>query len=781
VQRAIETLSLLALITVAALRPLVRETYDSAPSLFTEALRTVRDPSPLRTVVFDLLILGGVAGLLLARAIGASRRYRRTGLEWGAILVALAAVVSCVFAGNKRLALNGAVDWLCCPLLTIALVQLLHRPWQRRLALAAVLATACAQAFQCYEQHLVGFDETWAHYQSIKEETWSRQGVELDSARVDAFERRLRAREASGSMPHSNVAGSYLVLCGLAAVGLTIARWRRPTAGFDRLLKAGCALMTTGLLGAVVLTWSLGAIIAGVVAVILWIVVAGLGRWIKPHRATAFIVGWVCVATVGVGVVGYGLYRHALPSWSLTFRWQYWRASSKLIADHALTGVGRENYDRHYLRYKLIEAPEEVANPHNLFVQAAADWGALGLVGVVVMLVGASRVVCLTPVMRDENLAAPRGSPRGDSTARDARPADGDAHAAARDGPGAGFMLRWGVTVLILLTAGRVALIWTDDPRFFFHAYYLSMTTALCWLVGFAVFGLGWESVDEGSDRPSRSLSAGVAFGLFAFVLHDMINFAAFVPATATTVFTLLAVCVAQRSGRESRAVERTGVARWLPFGLAIGGIAIVVGAAAVPVARAGYHLGRAREMGRQIVPAAVTAQIANAEYDRAVEADPLDPTPCVEKARWLMALSQIPNLRDEAYRLAAEALAKGADRDPFSAKLPRMQMQLYLQRALSSGRSEDYVAAIDAGLRALQLYPRDPTGLAMLGDVQLVAGEATGSRQLLRDAVASYDRALRLDDQRLVWEELHRLREKDRAAIQSKRQRAEDLLSSQR
>ncbi len=779
-QRAIETLSLSVLITVAVLRPLVGESYDSAPSLFTEALGTLRDPPPLRTLVFDLLILGSVAGWLLARAVGPFRRYRRTGLEWGAMIVALAAVVSCVFAGNKRLAMNATIDWLCYPLLTIALVQLLRRPWQRHLLLAAVLATACVQAFQCAEQYFFDFDRNWEHYQSIKEELWSNQGVELDSAKVESFERRMQAREASGSMPHSNVAGSYLVLCGLAAIGLAIARWRRPNAGLGWLLKFGCALATGALLGAVVLTWSLGAIIAGVVAIILWIVVAGLGRWIEPHRARAFVVGWVCVAAAGVGVMGYGLYRNALPSWSLTFRWQYWRASSELIADHGLTGVGRENYGRHYLRYKLIESPEEVANPHNLFVQAAADWGALGLIGVVVMLVGASRVVCLSPAMRDERLAAPRGSPRGDSTSPDARPSSGDAPTGTGDASSPGVMLRWGVTVLILLTAGRLALIWTDDPKFFFYAYYISMTTAICWLIGFAVFGLGWGSTEEEADQPSRLVSTGIAFGLFAFVLHDMINFATFVPATATTVFALLAVCIAQRSVSESAAVARTGVGRWLPLGLAIGGIVLVVGTAAVPVARAGHHLDRARDAGRQLVPAPVTAQMANADYDRAVEADPLDPTPCVEKARWLMALSAIPNLRDEAYRLAADSLAQGADRDPFSAKLPRMQMQLYLQKALSSGKPKDYLAAIDAGQRALELYPRDPNGLAMLGDVQLEAGEATGSAQLLRDAIASYERALRLDDQRLAWEELNRLREKDKLAIQSNIQRAADLLSGQ-
>jgi tetratricopeptide (TPR) repeat protein len=443
--------------------------------------------------------------------------------------------------------------------------------------------------------------------------------------------------------------------------------------------------------------------------------------------------------------------------------------------------VGRENYGRHYLRYKLIEAPEEVANPHNLFVQAAADWGALGLIGVVVMLVGASRVVCLSPAVRDQNLAAPRGSPRGDSTSRDARPSDGDAPTGAGDVPDTGFMLRWGVTVLILLTVGRLALIWTDAPRFFAYAYYILMTTAICWLIGFAVFGLSWGSTGEQPDQPSRSVSTAIAFGLFAFVLHDMINFATFVPATATTLFTLLAVCIAQRSASDAAPIARTRVGRWLPFGLATGGIVFVVGAGAVPVARAGHHLERAREAGRQIVPAPVTAQTANAEYDRAVEADPLDPTPCVEKARWLMALSAIPNLRYEAHQLAAEALARGADRDPFSAKLPRMQMQLYLQKALTSGDPEDYLAAIDAGRRALELYPRDPNGLAMLGDVQLESGEATRSDQLLRDAIASYERALRLDDRRLAWEELNRLREKDKLAIQSNIQRAEDLLFNRR
>src|SRR3972149_4513715 len=111
VQRRIENLSLFVLIGLVALRPLVGESYDPAGNTLTEALGVVSDPQPLTTLVFDLLVLGSTCGWLVVRAMGSPRTYRRTGLEWGATLVAIAAVVSCFFAGNKRLAVNATTDW----------------------------------------------------------------------------------------------------------------------------------------------------------------------------------------------------------------------------------------------------------------------------------------------------------------------------------------------------------------------------------------------------------------------------------------------------------------------------------------------------------------------------------------------------------------------------------------------------------------------------------------------------------------------------------------------
>jgi hypothetical protein len=503
------------------------------------------------------------------------------------------------------------------------------------------------------------------------------------------------------------------------------------------------------------------------VGIVLWLVVSVLRPWIDVHRRKAFFIGWIAVAAGLVCVVGYGLHHDRLPGWSLTFRWQYWQASSELIADHALTGVGRENFGRHYLRYKPIESPEEVANPHNLFVQAAADWGLLGLIGVVTMLVGGSRAVCF--------------GPRGRSDVRATTPVQDPRNAIhglrAGSSPGRRTMLGWAIAIILAIIMIRVPLIRTADPNFVYYAYYTSVTLGLSLLIGFAIFGVGWDQEASQPDPSSGLVGAGVAIGLFAFVLHDMINFATFVPATATTFFALLAVSIAQRSPDEPIIQPCGARRRWLPPMALFTGIVVVAWAAVVPVARAGHFLRRARLTGRELAPGPVTGQVAYGYFHRAAQADPFDPTPFVERTHWLLAGSAVPRLRDEALRLAVPSLDEAIKRDPFSLKLHRTRMRGFKARAEAMGSVEDRLAAVEAARRALELYPQDPAGIASLADRQLEAGEAASSDQLLEEAVANFERALKLDGERLTWEELHRFRERERRAIQSKIRRARRVL----
>jgi len=767
VQRRIENASLFVLIGLVALRPLIGESYDSAGNSVTDALGVVSDPKPLATLIFDVLILASSCGWLVARMIGSPRSYRRTGLEWGTALVAVAGIVSCVVAGNKRLAINATLDWLCLPLLAIALVQLLRKPWQRRLLLAAVLASACVEAAHCLEQSLT-FPETWAHYQSMKSDFWARQGVKPDSSQVELFEQRMKARQATGFFPLSNVAGSYLVLCGLAGIGLTAAQWRRLGNGPKNLIASLCTISTASVLVAVVLTKSFGAAVSGIAGLVLWIAIRRFREWIDANRVRTWMIGWLCVVAGAGGVIGYGLLRGSLPGWSLTFRWQYWQASSKLIADHWATGVGRENFSRHYLRYKAIESPEEVANPHDLFVQAAADWGLLGLVGIVVMALGASLRFAVRP---------PARSPP-------------DAEEAAF--PTRSTMMLWTVGLLLVVTVGRLPLLGTADPNFL---YYSTVITGFVWLLGFIVFlgalpdaspspyplPQGGEGVGIPAAVRGAEVGVAVAVGLFAFLLHDTINFAMFVPGSATTFFALLGFWLARRSGNPADSHMNVGpsvLRTRLALAAVLAASALVIGIGVIPVARARYHLDLAQQAAAVPLAGPIHEHAAFRSYDAASASDPFDPTSGIARAQWLVGLTGTsPEQRALLQRRAVEALTTAMQRDPFNIQLPRIRSRLYLDLAESTGAEDDYDAAVEDARRALELYPLNPAGIVALADVQAAAGEALGSEKLMREALANYGEAIRLDDRRLPWETFHRLGTKAKDEIRAKIRRVEERL----
>ncbi len=760
-QRTVETLSLLVLIGVTILRPLVAESYDSSGNSFSVALGDLRDPTPLRTLCFDVLILVGALGWLVARALGPVRRYRWTGLELGAAIVAIAAVTSCFFAGNKRLALNATMDWLCYPVLAITLAQLLDRSVYRRILVAGILASACVQAFYCVEQAWVGFDDTWEHYQSIKEQFWASQGVDLNSGRVESFERRILARESSGVLPHSNVTGSYLVLCGLTALGVMIARWRRCLAiraqdrtarsaavGFDKydLMRwtgaIGATLGTAFVLGAVLLTKSTGAIVSAEVGLAVWLILWGFHAWFLQHRTKAILLGWIAVGCVGSAVVAHGLYHDSLPGVSLTFRWQYWKTSAAMVAEHPLTGVGRENFGRHYLQYKPIESPEEVGNPHNLFIQAASDWGVVGLLGMAVMVIGVSLVVARRPEM--ETRAG--GQPPVTRSRRS--------------------WFLWATGLLLVITLGRLPLLGTDDFSFL---YYSSMTTGLCWLAGFVCFAFLGRHRFPDRGPGDRAIRTGAVIGLLAFTVHDMINFATFIPGTATTLFALTAFCVSGPSEDDGATRHVSSTSRWLPPAMAGLAIAIVICLGVLPVGRSAASMERARRNARLVAGRPIERQDAYLLYEQAGRADPFDPTPWVRSARWLTAVSELPGQAEQSLRLAFNSLDEAIARDPYHLKLRRMRVDLLRRRATALGHHEDYLAAVSAARDALELYPLDPKGFVLLADCLFDAGHAAGSSDLLREAIQICEHALALDGQRARWEKLRRFRNRERSEIRTK------------
>lgn len=753
-QRRIESLSLLVLLVLVGLRPLVPESYDSAGDSISQALAVLADPTPLRTAVFDLLILLSACTYLLGRVLQPANGYRRTGLEWGTAVLLAAAAISCLYAGQQRLALNAALDWLCYPILTIVLVQLLRTGFQRRLLLAVVLASAAAQAIECFDQYYFAYEQTRAEYENLKEELWARQGVELDSPQVELYERRLLAHEAQGYLGHPNVAGSYLVLCAFAAAAVAWSMWWGAGTSGRRLRGLGVAALALGLIWAAGLTGSRGALAAGTAGLALALLVVGLKNWISTHRRKAWVLGWVCVGVGMLAAVGHGLYHGSLPGASLNFRWQYWRASADLIADHGLTGVGRENFGTHYLRYKSIESPEEISNPHNLLVQTTAEWGVLGLAGMALLLLGGSYVV-----------VGAHGEPRLRCTARD----DGvSARTEASTPAGRERVFAWACGLFVGVILLRLTLLGTSDAS---YLYFNGVVTGMAWLVGFALIAPGVSRERDPAGEVSPVAVTGVAVGLFTLLLHDLINFALFVPAAATTFFALLAYVIAARVHRDTSPETQTAALRgrpWVQFTLMTVTTAAVLILIVIPVGRSLDLLAHARASSRHLTSGSLAEQPAHRRFLTARAADTLDPTAPQEHAEWLLRLGAVPRLRDDAFDAALPALEEALQRDPDSVQLRRLQMHAFHARAEAHENASDRAAAIEAARAALRLYPQDPRALVTLADRLLEAAEAQGSHDQLQAALTTYRDALALDECRPEWEVIRRFPQRVSARIEA-------------
>lgn len=788
VARGLHVFGFVVLVTIAAARPLVVETYASSQTSIDRALTAIGDPSPIRTLVFDLVIM--IVGLLwlTGRALAPDQPYRRSGLERGGVILAIAALLSCLAAGNQRLAINASIDWLSLLVLGILLVQLTQRTWQRNLLVMAIVATTFTQATVCLEQHFISHADTREQYfeEGFREEFWASQGVPLDDPQVDLFERRLNAQETSGTLPHPNVAASALLLGLFPAVALALlglrslvgrsspSRNRKPiradsdvhgdrdknAVGRDNVTRQRgnearsnigailCAVMAGMIAVAVFTTGSLGAM-ASVILVVVLGAIAWLKRdWISRHRRRVFVWAWIAVLVGIGGVIGHGLYHKSLPGMSLTFRWQYWTASAKMFVDYATTGVGRENFGSHYLQYKAIDSPEEISTPHNLLVQAATEWGIIGLIGFAFLLFDGSRKL----VPGRARLDPPEPVPQPVASATTPTEVM------------AGLLIAPAVVML------RVGLLGVDDAAM---KYYVTVLTAIAWCLGFLV-----TSMPLAAQRAGRFVRVAAGSSLFAFVLQDMINFAFFVPATATMAFAVFALArVSEADDADSATASQTRSARrWIAPAVGAVVVASFIGWVLVPQARAYAALMEARE-ALLIQNIGVEQQPAFTAFDRAARLDPLDPTPAKEKAVWLVQVSQVlpPKVAEAALRDSIKSVHEAIERDPHRKGLYSLLSQVYARLADRTIDRDDYHSAIAAAERAVLLYPRSPSDRIAWGDRLLAAGEGLSDAALLQQAALRYGQALTLDKAR-DWETIRRLPARVVEEVQAKIARAKRL-----
>ena len=165
------------------------------------------------------------------------------------------------------------------------------------------------------------------------------------------------------------------------------------------LPRYGICLLLVGF--CLVLTKSRTAWLASLCGLFMWLCLA-YGRRVLSRTmlgrllAAAGLIG----ALTMVGILSGALDRFVISEAfkSLRYRLEYWRGTWGVIAEQPWLGVGPGNFRQHYLKYKLPESSEEILDPHNLFLDAWANGGVIGLLGLLAVVAFFVIMLRRTPV-----------------------------------------------------------------------------------------------------------------------------------------------------------------------------------------------------------------------------------------------------------------------------------------------------------------------------------------------------------------------------------------------
>jgi len=763
---------LFILLAMIPLRTVAAETRNFELPRWLRLLEAPAGVGPATTFAFFAVILA-VFTIVLCRRGRATEGYRWTGMEGGIGLFVLAGAGSTIHAGQKHLALAGSLDLLGLMLYTVALRQLVTRQWQVRLVLTVILATGAVVLTKCAHQRLYELPETIEYYEQHKSE-FTRPAADGTDASLRAgamhdYEQRLKAMSASGYVRHPNVLAGYLILVTMTALAVAAGRIK------DRRLPATAIPLLLAAVAIVTFVWaqSKGAAAACLLAGIVWLLGARLVQGYPRVRYTRLVIVFWIAAAVGTGAL-IGLLRvqpDALGR-SMLFRALYWQGAWRMLLDRGPWGVGADNFGRFFPRYKPVECPEDVDDPHSWVVKAVCEHGGIGLAAILSAFVGLSW-----------RLARGGGNSANDT----ASPDEGVGTAPARLTPPGGSMILW------MGGLGGVLLCWWlwlcagADPN---YTVFTLMVVLVPWFVGFLAVAAERASESRFSNDGSPAAAGGICAALIGFLLHAGIDLTLTCPGAGTTFFALIAVAIslreqagaAERSPGQPQAPARAsgsqmstlaGASGWLgrccPAGfravlVAVGGagVAAVLFFLAFPAARLSALLEQARREAASSATTKGDSRDALEVYRAAADCYALEATAVGE---WIEELSKDldePAKADLPLSLAEEYRR----RDPFNSAYWNYVAGLHWTKFRLGQDQAEMRKAVEAMREAVAAYPTSPSRRLRLADLLQELAEADGAAETRRAAAAELEAALDLDAKRVYVSKPNRLTEEQRAAI---------------
>ncbi|HBV64445.1 MAG TPA: hypothetical protein DEF45_15650 [Rhodopirellula sp.] len=627
---------------------------------------------------------------------------------WGlAAWMACAAYATCP-PGNLRMATNEAWLWVSGAAIFSSARLLTAKLRTRRSLLALFVVCTVGLSVHALHQYFVTLPANRLLYLEEPDAVLAIAGVNAPpgSSERMVFANRLMDGGPTATFALANSLAAVLLFGVVLAVG--VLRYRIGVLGrigivfwISLVLLCICALLAAR---------SRSATLAMVIAVAcLWLSSGRLGRF--RSKTVMVGLGLLFVCSVGgallIGFLGNREWFEQAPA-SLAFRFQYWRASWQMVLDYPWFGVGPGNFQALYERFRELSTTEQIAEPHNLFIETLTSGGFVAL-GLLISMLIAIAVVCVHQ-MRDA----------GDANC-------GIEEAALSDSKGDKWVVVGGTLALVLVWwMGILALILPDLAASILVVPAVAFAAFACWP---AMRSLGSREID------SIVLSACVGVGV-----HLMVAGGWTVPGVALLLW--IGGGLLTRQSIAFTALKRSKASRDESSSAALGAscakpcaVAVLVVGGLVSLVLTLKSLGPVEARKRAMAEAAELMQSGRIRQAKdklliAASADPWSP----EAMLWLANIDQVQLGRDGAaddvrrsWDSALAAALKRAGEDPAAYRqVASQRMHLYQVH----GQPADLQAATEIFEQVALWSPADEWIMAQMSVLEAVRGQPAKSAE---------------------------------------------------
>ena len=381
------------------------------------------------------------------------------------------------------------------------------------------------------------------------------------------FEQRLYSKDVRGFFTTGNSAGSFALLALFAGIALFVERFknRKSNVSGPRQLIA-CGIAVAAVLFGLVLTHSKGAVGASLIVAAMFIAYLLFGNRLKNHKKAILIVCLLLALAGGCAAVLCGLTYDQLPGGnSMLVRWQYWRSTAKMCAEHPLTGVGPGNFVHFYSRYKPGSASETVADPHNFLLSVLSQYGLIGLVGFLMMIA--------VPLWR---VIFPKSAPVPPQERCSKQP------------------LKLPTVVLLIVVSVAMLVVrpmMLTTPVIDMPAVMIYVVFVL-YVMPVAVFIAGFWLLAAGTIRPrtaNTNVTAALLCAVLGLLIHNLVDFAIFEPGVFTAFWAIMACLIAtdyHRNNRKRIIIKPAPVVKVIAAAVAVAAISVYLNYVLIPVAK---------------------------------------------------------------------------------------------------------------------------------------------------------------------------------------------------